>query len=70
MFHTGNENSFDIDSGGPKDHVVCFFFNSDNFFQKLHHLTYIPHFTRKCLKTSENLLYKDWRKKVYKCFVL
>ena len=38
MFHTGNENSFDIDSGGPKGHVVRFFFNSDDFFQKLHPL--------------------------------
>ena len=38
MFDVGDKSSFDIGLGGPKDHVVSFFFNSDDFFSKLHHL--------------------------------
>ena len=41
MFHAGDKNSFDIGLGGPEDYVVSFFFNSDDFFSKLHHLSEI-----------------------------
>ena len=43
MFDVGDKNSFDIGLGGPKDHVVSFFFNSDDFFSKLHHLHRMSH---------------------------
>ena len=41
MFDVGDKTSFDIGLGGPKDHVVSFFFISGDFFSKLHHLTFI-----------------------------
>ena len=40
MFHAGNKNSFDMGLEGPEGHVVRFFFNSDDFFSKLHPLVY------------------------------
>ena len=39
MFDVGDKSSFDICLGGPKDRVVSFFFNSDDVFSKLEHLT-------------------------------
>ena len=34
LFKAGNKNSFDMSSGGPKDHFPRFFWESEVFFEE------------------------------------
>ena len=34
LFKAGNKNSFDMSSGGPKDHFLRFFWESEVFFEE------------------------------------
>ena len=34
LFNAGNKNSFDMSSGGPKDHFPRFFWESEVFFEE------------------------------------